>query len=319
MSNPDLPSVPPVTAEKTFRAYTKDQGAEYAQHRPGYHPNLYKTILDHHTFTGGQLNTLVDVGCGPGTAARALAPHFPHVIGLDPSEGMINSARDLAGVSSISEPIRFEISTAEELGGHLSPPIEDSSVDLITASTAAHWFDMERFWPQAARILKPNGTVVIWTLGSTTMHPSMPNASKIQAALDEIEEQDLKPFFEPGNLLTRNLYNDLLLPWTLEKPVTDFDESTFIRKEWGPENSEEFFVGGSLTVNLNMMDKIMSTASPVQRWREAHPDAVGTDQDVVKKMSRVIEQNLHEAGVEKGMEMVKGSPRCVLLMVKKKS
>jgi len=63
----------------------------------------------------------------------------------------------------------------------------------------------------------------------------------------------------------------------------------------------------------------MSTASPVQRWREAHPDAVGTDQDVVKKMSRVIEQNLHEAGVEKGMEMVKGSPRCVLLMVKKKS
>ena len=115
MSNPTRAFVP-VSAEKTFSSYTKDQGANYAQNRPGYHPSLYKTIIDHHTSTGGQLNTLLDVGCGPGTAARSLAPHFAHAIGLDPSEGMINNARILAGASSTSEPIRFEISTAEDLG-----------------------------------------------------------------------------------------------------------------------------------------------------------------------------------------------------------
>jgi ubiquinone/menaquinone biosynthesis C-methylase UbiE len=136
--------------EKTFTSYTQKQGAHYAQNRADYHPDLYKGIIEHHTSTGGQLDTLIDVGCGPGTAARALAPHFAHVIGLDPSQGMIDNARALAGTSSTSEPIRFEISSAEALGSDVVPPVRDSSVDLITASAAAHWFDMAQFWPQAA-------------------------------------------------------------------------------------------------------------------------------------------------------------------------
>jgi trans-aconitate 3-methyltransferase len=310
-------SNPTPSTEKTFTSYTKDQGAKYAQSRRGYHPDLYKTIIDHHTSTGGQLNSLLDVGCGPGTAAIALAPHFAHATGLDPSEGMISNARE--AVSSTSAPIRFEISTAEDLGWHLSPPIEDSSVDLITASTAAHWFDMARFWPRAARVLKPGGTVAIWSTGPVRMHPSMPNAAAIQAAMDDIEERELKPFFEPGNLLAQNLYVDLPLPWTLALPVADFDEAVFFRKEWGADNSDEFFIGGGLSVDLDTMEKVMNTTSPVQRWREAHPDAVGTDRDVIRVTRMEIARLLHEAGVEKGKEVARGSLSAVLLMVKKKA
>jgi SAM-dependent methyltransferase len=318
MSNP-TPAFVPVSTEKTFSSFTQEQGANYAQNRPGYGPKLYKTIIDHHTSTAGELNTLLDVGCGPGTAARALAPQFAHAIGLDPSEGMINNARFLAGASSTSEPIRFEISTAEDLGSCLSPPVEDSSVDLITAATAAHWFDMARFWPRAASVLKPGGTAALWTTGSMCMHPSMPNAAAIQAAMEDVEVRDLMPFLEPGNLLALNLYVDLPLPWTLAPPVADFDETTFFRKEWGPENSEEFFAGGGLTADLDKMDRVLGTMSPVQRWREAHPDAVGTERDVVRIMRREVERLLHEAGVEKGKEVVKGSLSGVLLMVKKKA
>jgi ubiquinone/menaquinone biosynthesis C-methylase UbiE len=318
MSNP-TPAFVPVSAEKTFSSYTQDQAANYSQNRRGYHPNLYKTIIDHHTSTGGQLNTLLDVGCGPGSAARALAPHFAYAIGLDPSEGMINNARSLAGASSTSEPIRFEISTAEDLGWHLSPPIEESSVDLITASTAAHWFDMSRFWPRAARVLKPGGTAAMWSVGERRIHPSVPNAAAIQAALDDIRERELKPFEEPGNLLAQGLYVDLPLPWTLAPPVADFDETTFFRKEWGVDNSEEFFVGGGMAVDLDRMEKILGTASPVQRWREANPDSVGTGRDVIRMMRREIERLLHEAGVEKGKVVVKGNVQGVLLMVKKKA
>jgi SAM-dependent methyltransferase len=314
MSNP-TPAFVPVSAEKTFSSYTQDQGANYAQNRPGYHPNLYKTIIDHHTSTGGQLNTLLDVGCGPGTAARALAPHFAHVIGLDPSEGMINNARSLAGASSTSEPIRFEISTAEDLGWHLSPPVEDSSVDLITASNAAHWFDMSRFWPSAARVLKPGGSVALWTSGDVRVHPSMPNAAAIQAAMDQSQEQHLKPYYEPGNLLARDRYVDLPLPWTLAQPVPEFDESAFFRKDW--DVAESFFVGQS-EVDLDTFEKMMGTSSVMTRWRQAHPDAVGTERDVVRILRREIERLLHEVGVEKGKETVKGTMRGALLIVKKK-
>ncbi|KAF2502520.1 S-adenosyl-L-methionine-dependent methyltransferase [Lophium mytilinum] len=318
MSNSTPKSVS-VSTEKTFTSYTKDQGATYAQNRHGYHPSVYKTIIDHHASTGGQFNSLLDVGCGPGTAVRALAPHFAHAIGLDPSEGMIKHARELLGVTSISEPVRFEISTAEDLGWHLSPPIEDASVDLITASTAAHWFDMARFWPSAARILKPGGTVALWAGGPLTIHPTMPNAAAIQAIFDEIEERDMKPFLLPGNLLTRSLYVGLPLPWTLKSPVPDFDEATFFRKEWSPGNGEEFFADGGQPVGLDVMEKGMGTMSPIQRWRDAHPDAVGTERDILRIIRREIERALHEAGVEKGKEVLKGSPRGVLLMIKKKT
>lgn len=314
MSNP----APSTSVDKTFKNYTKDQGANYAQSRPTYHPNLLKSIIDYHTSTGGKLETILDVGCGPGIAIQALAPQFVHAIGIDPSEGMIKNARLLGGDSS-SAPIRFEISSAEELGSDLSPPVEDASVDLITAATAAHWFDMERFWHSAARVLKPGGTVAIFSTGDVKIHPSLPNCAAIQAELDEIEERHLAAFFEPGNLLTRSLYATLPLPWTLESPVPEFDEASFVRKQYGRDSDEPFYASGDLSLPLDAMEKLLGTSSPVQRWRDAHPNDIGTERDVVSMMRAVIERLLHEAGVEKGKEVIKASLQGVLLMVKKKA
>ncbi|KAH6884227.1 methyltransferase [Thelonectria olida] len=306
-------------ADKIFTTFTNDQGANYAEIRPKYHPNLYKTVVDRHTSTGGQLGTVLDVGCGPGTAARALAPQFAHAIGLDPSEGMMANARVLGGTSSSSEPIRFEVSSAEELGSNLSPPVQDSSVDLITAATAAHWFDMERFWPSAARVLKPGGTVAIWSTGSVHVHASVPNGVAIQAAIDDIEERYLVPFYEKGNLLTRSLYEGLPLPWTVEPPMADFDEASFFRKEWDYDSSEDFFASGEMSMDLDMMERLLGTSSPVARWRAAHPEDVGTERDVIRLIRAETARLMHEAGVEKGKEVVKGSLKGVLLIVKKKA
>ncbi|KAH6724330.1 S-adenosyl-L-methionine-dependent methyltransferase [Leptodontidium sp. MPI-SDFR-AT-0119] len=321
---------PSKSSEKTFTSYTKEQGQSYAQARPSYHPKLYETVLELHTTTGGQLNTLLDVGCGPGITALALAPSFSQTIGLDPSEGMINTARLLSdpntntstSTTNLSHPIRFEISTAEDLGWHLTPPIPDSSIDLLTASKAAHWFNMPLFWARAARVLKPGGTVALWTTGQIGIHPSVPNADALNAAFMEMEERDLEPFFEPGNWLTRNLYVDLPLPWTLGEGerVGEFEEESFVRMEWGTgeRDSEEFFEGGALTANLDLIERIMGTASPVQRWREKYVEDVGTERDVVRRMRREIERLLREAGVKEGEEVVRGSPKGVLLVVKKR-
>jgi hypothetical protein len=71
-------------------------------------------------------------------------------------------------------------------------------------------------------------------------------------------------------------------------------------------------------VDLDTMEKVMGTISPFQRWRDAHPDEVGTERDVVRRMRREMERLLRQGGVEEGKEGVRVSFKAVLLMVKKK-
>ncbi|KAL4912913.1 S-adenosyl-L-methionine-dependent methyltransferase [Aspergillus aurantiobrunneus] len=337
--------------EKTFRAYTPDQGKDYARNRVDYHPDLYETIIAHHVATGGELNALVDVGCGPGNVAANLSWHFAHTIGLDPSEGMIVTARNLhanansnltsgagSGSGSGSVPgadgsktetqiqtqsqaksqrdMRFEVSTAEALGSYLSPPIAPSSIDLIVAATAAHWFDMPAFWRSAARVLKPSGSVAIWGSANLRVDASTPNAAAIQARIEQLEA-DLQPYFLRGNLLTRGLYKELELPWMVEPVVEGFDEEAFWRMDY--DSTERFLAVGVSEVDVGALERMMGTMSPVTRWREEHLGKEGTEGDIVRVFRRDVERLLREGGMESGKERLRGSAQGFLLVVKKQS
>ncbi|KAK3395300.1 methyltransferase [Podospora didyma] len=303
--------------ETTFKSFTKDQGANYAAHRSPYDTKVYDLIIQHHTATGGHLTTLVDVGCGPGGATRELAKHFASAIGLDASEGMIATAQSLLTDDQTSKKITFRVGGAEDL-----PGIEAGSVDLLTAATAAHWFDMPRFWASAARVLKPGGTVAIWCVCGSRIDPAKtPNGAAIQAFGEKFDDEVLGPFQEPGSKHPRSYYRDLVLPWSTavtEKSVVDdaFDEKTFYRKEWKGETDGDYLVQLP-TLTLDVSEKILSTASSIIRWRDAHPDKVGTEEDVLKVWRRGVEELLYEAGVEKGKELINGGVGGVLLMVKR--
>ncbi|KAF3909615.1 hypothetical protein AA313_de0206683 [Arthrobotrys entomopaga] len=315
-------------SEKTFRAFTKTEGKNYARFRRNYHQTLYDLILDYHTSKkNASFDTLLDVGCGPGTAVSTLAPRFAHAYGFDASQGMIDSAKSLGGETSTGEPIIFAVSGAEQLGNNTDidlPPIVDGSVDMIISATAAHWFDMTEFWPRAAQILKPGGTVAIWCGAKIHAIPPTPACAEIDAAIDKFRES-LKDHEEKGNIIAENLYLDLPLPWSLATPVTEFDEAAFVRKEWG--NGKP----GSLPGNefwemnqpgdLDFMEAAMGTASPVVRWREANPELVGTERDVVRVMRREMEAILEAAGytVKAGEKLLYGGTEAVLLLFTKKA
>jgi len=36
-------------------------------------------------------------------------------------------------------------------------------VDLVTVASAIHWFDLEKFYAEVRRVVKPGGTVAVWT------------------------------------------------------------------------------------------------------------------------------------------------------------
>lgn len=179
---------------------------------------------------------------------------------------------------------------------------------------------MSRFWPTAARILKPGGTVAIWCSRASKAHPSVPNAAAINAALQELEDTELLPYLEPGNLLTRRLYDGIGLPWTVEPPEPAFDEAAFVKKTFGTTEEEPSFfdVGSNRCFDMDTVEKLSATTSPIARWRQAHPEAVGTEDDIARRTRRIIEKYLHEAGVEKGKETVRAGDIGVLLMAKKR-
>ena len=107
--------------------FAAPQAASYAEYRPKYPEHLYALVLDFAKLPRKQL--AVDVGCGSGQVAAALAQHFERVIGMDVS------AEQLRHAAQASPPnVEYRQAPAEDLA------LPAGSVDLITAATSLHWW-----------------------------------------------------------------------------------------------------------------------------------------------------------------------------------
>ncbi|KAK5045859.1 hypothetical protein LTR84_008952 [Exophiala bonariae] len=333
--------------EATFRNYDSSAAVKYAQYRFGWSEAFIQdNVIKPHISAGGELNVLVDIGCGPGNSTRCLAPHFQAVLGVDPSPAMVEAARAIpaavaASTTASGEPIRYEVGRAEEL--HALPALVElwadkhgkECVDVITAATAAHWFDMAPFWASAAQILKPGGSLVLWGGGGFYVDPATtPNYAKVQRVLDDFENIVLAPFATEGNILVREIYAGLPLPWDcvgggegdadpkLKELLGMFDKEKFERREFNKDGKVapgEAFVKG-WKADFDAIRMSMGTASPVQRWREAYAEQVksGEVEDLVDKLVRQVKELFDEVEEGKGRTWVDCGTSVGLLIVKKK-
>ncbi|HEV3196785.1 MAG TPA: class I SAM-dependent methyltransferase [Bryobacteraceae bacterium] len=92
----------------------------------------------------------LDIGCGAGVSTKALNGFARSCIGLDPIEAM------LKWTSTIAPFARFVVGTAEAI------PLRDHSVDLITAAGSLNYVNLDLFFPEAARVLMPDGVLVAY-------------------------------------------------------------------------------------------------------------------------------------------------------------
>ena len=118
---------------------------------------------------------VLDVGCGPGTitvgVAKAVEPG--QVIGIDPSEREISTARDWAARAPVDGSLSFSVGDAHELD------FPDATFDVVYSHTVTHFLlDPVRALREQKRVAKPGGWVVasgVRDPGILNRYPACPN------------------------------------------------------------------------------------------------------------------------------------------------
>ncbi len=101
----------------------------------------------------GPRDRLVDIGCGPGTAARLAARRGAEVVGADPAPMM----RRIAGwLTPRALPIRWRDGLAERL-----PVDPDWATVVWSLLSVHHWPELPGGIAEAQRVLAPGGRFVI--------------------------------------------------------------------------------------------------------------------------------------------------------------
>lgn len=187
-----------------FKDHFSERAEDYARYRPSYPAALYEFLAS----VTPPRELAWDCGTGSGQAARGLAAHFDRVIATDPSADQIRHAARHVNIS-------YAVAPAEQT------EIQSHTADLVTAAQALHWFDMERFYQEARRVLKPGGALAAWCYGACRINP------EIDKIVQHYYKDIVGPCWPPERRHIDKQYRDIPFPFA-ELPVPDFHMKT----EW---------------------------------------------------------------------------------------
>jgi SAM-dependent methyltransferase len=121
--------------------------AEYERGRPDYPPAAVGALACELGLKSGA--RVLDLGAGTGKLSRALLAGGLDVTAVEPLPSLRALLADRIGAE------RVRAGTAERI------PLDDASVDAVTAADAFHWFDHPIALPEIRRVLRPGGGLVV--------------------------------------------------------------------------------------------------------------------------------------------------------------
>jgi SAM-dependent methyltransferase len=182
-----------------FKDLFSDRPDAYARYRPTYPAAMFSWLAQH----APSRRCALDVATGNGQAALGLADRFERVIGLDPSEAQLASARAHPRVT-------YRVSRAEQLTA------DDGCADAIVVAQALHWFDTAAFFREVRRVLVPGGLLAVSCYQITKIAP------EIDALVMKLYEDELGAYWEPERALVEAGYRTIDFPFSeLDVPVFD--------------------------------------------------------------------------------------------------
>ncbi|GGI09209.1 class I SAM-dependent methyltransferase [Egicoccus halophilus] len=195
--------------------------ATYEAARPDYEPGVVSRLVERLALAPGR--RVADVGAGTGKLTRRLLATGAEVIAVEPMAGM----REQLAHSVRDDRLRIVAGTAESL------PLEDASLDAVTAAQAFHWFDGPRALREFARVLRPGGSLAVLFNRRDLTTP-------VQAALDDL----LRPHRGDTPSWARHEWVD----WLAKSP--DFGEPGTTSAPWQQQLDIEGLVGRVASVSF---------------------------------------------------------------------
>lgn len=118
----------------------------YDKYRPSYPSELIDFLYEK-----THAEAVADIGAGTGIFTKCLAAKPWRIIAVEPNTDMLEKLR-----ANVPE-IKIVNAPAENTG------IEPGSIGLVTAATAFHWFDKEKFKAECQRIFTLKGRLaLVW-------------------------------------------------------------------------------------------------------------------------------------------------------------
>ncbi len=114
------------------------------------------------------------------------------MVATDASAAQIESATPVNGVS-------YRVARAE------ASTLDAASVDLITVAQSLHWFDIDQFFAEAVRVLRPGGVLAIWAY----------EHCRVDEACDTVVRKifaEVESFWPPERKIVESRYAGITLP-----------------------------------------------------------------------------------------------------------
>jgi ubiquinone/menaquinone biosynthesis C-methylase UbiE len=181
---------------ESFKDHFSAVASRYADFRPRYPTELFEYLA---ALAPGR-SLAWDCAAGTGQATADLAARFERVIATDASAEQIAAAHPIANVE-------YRVAPAEQSG------LPDSSADLVAIAQALHWFDLNRFYSEARRVLRPGGVLAVWAYGINDVR-----GGAINEIVHDFYSNIVGPFWPPERKLVEEGYKTLPFPFAEIRP-----------------------------------------------------------------------------------------------------
>ncbi len=128
--------------------YNKQIAFHYAAYRPALHSLILSEALSPQ-FAESKLNTGLDIGCGTGLSSIALAEYCNDVIGIDPSEDMLNQATKHPSVRYL-------------LGSGSAISLPDNSVDVVSFAGVLSYTNDAKTMKELRRVCRSDAILIVY-------------------------------------------------------------------------------------------------------------------------------------------------------------